>query len=94
VRKSAGVALSFRARNRRHFRRGLRYHDRVARTVDSGLCRLCIWSRQVSAAVSTFTMCTRGLTDPAYPKYPVLPVAACRGYERAEAAAGDRGEAP
>lgn len=49
--------------------------------MDAGLCGPCAWSRRVMAAASTFTMCTRGLTDPAYAKYPVLPVMACRGYE-------------
>ncbi len=55
----------------------------MSRTVNAGLCGECAWSRPVAAAVSTFMMCTRGLTDPAYRKYPMLPVLACRGYEPA-----------
>jgi hypothetical protein len=41
-------------------------------------------------------MCTRGLTDPAYPKYPRLPVRACPGYGTGggEAAAGEAGTPP
>ncbi len=49
--------------------------------MEAGLCGQCAWSRPVVGAASTFIMCTRGLTDPAFPKYPVLPVLACRGYE-------------
>lgn len=40
---------------------------------------------------SAFVLCTRGLTDPGFPKYPALPVTACRGYEAA-AAGGRAGE--
>lgn len=39
----------------------------------------------MAAAASTFIMCTRGLTDPDYRKYPTLPVRACRGFEAAPA---------
>jgi hypothetical protein len=35
----------------------------------------------VRGAASIFVMCTRGLTDPAYPKYPRLPVRNCAGFE-------------
>ena len=41
------------------------------------------------AAMSIFWLCTRGLSDPAYAKYPRLPVVACRGYERVAAPADD-----
>jgi hypothetical protein len=61
----------------------LRYHRGVSRTVDAGLCGQCAWSRRVPAAVSTFIMCTRALTDAAFAKYPPLPVRACRGFEPA-----------
>ncbi len=30
---------------------------------------------------SSFSMCARAKTDPAYAKYPRLPVLECRGYE-------------
>jgi len=55
----------------------------VSRVVDAGLCGYCAWSRRVPAAVSTFIMCTRALTDAAFVKYPPLPVRACRGFEPA-----------
>jgi hypothetical protein len=43
----------------------------------------------VTAARSTFVLCARGLTDPAYAKYPRLPVLGCPGYEPIpDAAAG------
>jgi hypothetical protein len=29
---------------------------------------------------SVFSMCERSKTDPAFPKYPPLPVLECRGY--------------
>jgi hypothetical protein len=31
---------------------------------------------------AVFVMCTRALTDPAYEKYPRLPVLRCNGFER------------
>ena len=31
---------------------------------------------------SVFSMCERSKREPAYPKYPRLPVLACPGYER------------
>ncbi|MGE0811710.1 MAG: hypothetical protein AB7O28_17595 [Vicinamibacterales bacterium] len=49
--------------------------------VDPGLCGRCRWHRLVPGAVSTFWMCTRSLTDPAFPRYPRLPVRACRGFD-------------
>jgi hypothetical protein len=61
--------------------------------VDAGLCGQCAWSRRVPAAVSTFIMCTRALTDAAFAKYPALPVRACRGFEPVPAGASG-GEEP
>lgn len=46
-----------------------------------GLCADCQHCRIVRGERSTFYLCQRSLTDPAYPKYPPLPVIACRGYE-------------
>jgi hypothetical protein len=39
----------------------------------------------VSGKGSTFHLCERSKTDGRYPKYPPLPVLACRGWERADA---------
>ncbi|HEY7969798.1 MAG TPA: hypothetical protein VID95_07360 [Candidatus Limnocylindrales bacterium] len=47
-----------------------------------GLCATCRHARPVvSARGSQFTLCERSRTDPAYPRYPRLPVLACRGFE-------------
>lgn len=48
-----------------------------------GLCLHCRHARIViSRAESRFYLCKRSSTDPAYPKYPRLPVLQCDGYER------------
>jgi hypothetical protein len=54
-----------------------------------GLCADCQHGRIVPGGRSTFYLCRRSLTDPAYPKYPPLPVIACRGYELRPPANGD-----
>lgn len=47
-----------------------------------GLCSTCIHQKLVqSGRGSTFSMCLRHRTDPAYPKYPRMPVRACPGHE-------------
>jgi hypothetical protein len=47
-----------------------------------GLCDACRHQRLVSnTRGSTFSLCERSKTDPSFPKYPRLPVLACRGYE-------------
>jgi hypothetical protein len=50
-----------------------------------GLCSTCRHSRIVPGGRSTFYMCQRSFTEPEYPKYPRLPVVACRGYAGPEA---------
>ena len=53
-----------------------------------GLCSSCAHQKLVrSGRGSTFSMCLLHRTDPAYPKYPRLPVKACAGYERRPAGA-------
>lgn len=48
-----------------------------------GLCGSCIHARVVeNRRGSRFWLCERSRTDPAFPRYPALPVVACRGYER------------
>ena len=48
-----------------------------------GLCLHCRHARIViSRAESRFYLCKRSRTDPAYPKYPRLPVLRCNGYEQ------------
>jgi hypothetical protein len=49
---------------------------------DIGLCARCRHGRTIeSARGSTFTLCQKAKTDPAFPKYPRLPVVRCRGFE-------------
>ena len=50
--------------------------------MSAGLCDTCRHQRLVSnTRGSTFSLCERSRTDPAFPRYPRLPVLACRGYE-------------
>ena len=49
---------------------------------DAGLCDTCDHQRLVrNTRGSTFSLCERSRTDPDFPRYPRLPVAACTGYE-------------
>jgi hypothetical protein len=49
----------------------------------AGLCDSCRHQRLVgNTRGSTFSLCERSRSDPAYPRYPRLPVERCRGYER------------
>ena len=53
----------------------------------AGLCDLCARRREIRTdRGSVFTLCERGLTDPAWPKYPRLPVHLCGGFEPHQAA--------
>jgi hypothetical protein len=47
----------------------------------AGLCETCCHCQSIrSDRGGVFLMCRRGLTDPAYPKYPRLPVVQCAGF--------------
>lgn len=49
-----------------------------------GLCGSCAHVRVVRTGKgSTFYLCERSKTDPAFPKYPRIPVLRCRGHESA-----------
>jgi hypothetical protein len=49
----------------------------------AGLCDTCAFQRRVpNTRGSTFSLCNRSREDPAYPRYPRLPVLGCAGYER------------
>jgi hypothetical protein len=57
----------------------------------AGLCASCGHARRiVSGKGSVFWLCRRSETDPAFPRYPALPVLACTGYEPAVPTAPDR----
>ena len=48
-----------------------------------GLCLSCRWVHTVTnRRGSTFYRCGRADTDPAFPRYPPLPVLQCVGYEK------------
>ena len=51
---------------------------------DPGLCGSCAHSNVVtSSRGSDFFLCRLASSDPRFPRYPVLPVLSCRGYEPA-----------
>lgn len=48
----------------------------------AGLCDSCAHQQVVrNTRGSVFSLCRRSRIDPAYPKYPPLPVRACPGHE-------------
>jgi hypothetical protein len=47
-----------------------------------GLCASCRFVDRVrSSRGATFYRCTLSATDPAFPRYPALPVRTCSGYQ-------------
>jgi len=57
-------------------------NERGATDPRAGLCATCIYAQYVpSSRGSAFWLCGRAATEPAFPKYPQLPVVECRGYE-------------
>jgi hypothetical protein len=47
-----------------------------------GLCDSCLHQRLVpNTRGSVFSLCERSKTDPAYPRYPRVPVLSCPGFE-------------
>lgn len=55
-----------------------------------GLCGACIHARRVDTSRGTsYSLCGLHASDPSYPKYPRLPVIACRGFDP-----GGRGDRP
>jgi hypothetical protein len=55
-----------------------------------GLCSNCRHCQVVSGERSTFYLCRRSQTDPAYPRYPRLPVTSCAGHEAAAGGGDDK----
>jgi hypothetical protein len=48
----------------------------------AGLCETCRHSRRIEARRgAVYRLCERSATDPAYPRYPTLPVMRCPGFE-------------
>jgi hypothetical protein len=55
----------------------------------AGLCDSCAHQQIVrNTRGSSFSLCRRSREDPAFPRYPRLPVLACPGYERRARDAG------
>ena len=55
---------------------------RPAPSVPPGLCGGCRHSRRIETRNgATFRLCERSTSDPAYPRYPALPVLSCAGFE-------------
>ena len=51
----------------------------------AGLCNACVHQQLVpNRRGSVFSLCRRSRTDPAFPRYPRLPVTECRGFEPRE----------
>jgi hypothetical protein len=49
----------------------------------AGLCDTCAHQRVIrNTRGSSFSLCERSRTDPAYPRYPRLPVVECPGWEQ------------
>ena len=49
----------------------------------AGLCDTCVHQQVVrNTRGSVFSLCLRSRSDPAYPRYPRVPVLECDGYER------------
>jgi hypothetical protein len=55
------------------------------RRVGAGLCDHCRHQQVVPTARSAFSLCLRSREDPRFPRYPPIPVFACRGFEGGEA---------
>lgn len=54
---------------------------RVTPAPPPGLCGTCRHARSIeNRRGSRFHLCLLAATDPAFPRYPVLPVLSCRGY--------------
>lgn len=48
----------------------------------AGLCATCRFRKEIrNTRGSSFSLCLRSREDPAYPRYPRLPVLSCGGYE-------------
>lgn len=48
----------------------------------SGLCASCVHLRLLASTRSVFVRCALAAADPAFPRYPALPVTRCAGYRR------------
>jgi hypothetical protein len=57
--------------------------NEVNRHPAEGLCARCVHAERIeSAKGSTFVLCALSRENPAFKKYPPLPVRACAGFEQ------------
>jgi hypothetical protein len=78
----AGKTLTSRPPNPTGRPPGIAILGRMQRP-SAGLCDSCAHQRIVrTGRGSAFSLCQRSRNDPAYPRYPRLPVRSCTGYER------------
>jgi hypothetical protein len=61
--------------------------------VSPGLCAACRHLRLLASPRSVFVRCGLAATDPAFPRYPPLPVVRCAGYRPLPPPAGGDPEA-
>lgn len=62
--------------------------------VDHGLCATCAYRRRVvSGRGSEFVLCERAKTDPAFSRYPRLPVRTCPGHTERRSGAAEEDHA-
>lgn len=57
-------------------------------SVDPGLCATCVHLRLLSSPRSVFLRCGKAEEDPAFARYPPLPVRVCSGYRRSDTPEG------
>jgi hypothetical protein len=74
-------------------------HESDPPWLPAGLCERCVHARRVvTRRGSRFILCERSQTDASFPRYPDLPVLACRGFEPASShvldASGSPGHTP
>lgn len=57
----------------------------------NGLCDTCAHQKPIpNTRGSVFSLCLRSREDPAYPRYPRVPVLNCKGYEPLSSLPRDR----
>lgn len=59
---------------------GRRLLERLS--VPAGLCATCEHLRLLASSRSAFVRCGLAEVDPAFPRYPSIPVVACPGYSK------------
>ena len=58
---------------------------------DAGLCAGCGWGRVVRSRTSAFLRCSLSDRDPAFARYPTLPVVTCPGFLPSEPSSPETG---